>query len=84
MSQPTQYFKSLKDQYVFALLHTDGQNRTTLLNITEELYENSRLADLWYQFIKTAILPASNNDELRALDILTRLFNTMMDVHDEN
>ena len=48
-------FKDKASMYIFALLYADGNTRSRILNITEELYCDEFLARQWFKDIYSVI-----------------------------
>ena len=64
------HFKSQADKYVFGLTNTDGKTRCKLVGITEDLYHDRALADVWYNQILSEIL--SGDFEKETLELATK------------
>lgn len=72
-TNPRDYFKTKRDYYIFVLLYTVGTVRDELLNIAS-IVDSSK----WYQYVKQQLFPIKSEDELRALDILTEIYQELV------
>jgi len=75
-----QFFVSKNLEYIFYLTKTDGKNRTKLLNIKDEYYENKNLAKKWYREIAKFVHPDKNqqsNNSKNAFIILNKMYEVM-------
>ena len=74
-----EYFKSDRDRIVFLLLEVDGERRNALLGITDEMYENKKLAKKWYKKTALIVHPDKKNGNIDAFNELKELYLVMTD-----
>ena len=72
------FFKSKQDEYLFYLTKLDGKQRNQLLGLTDEHYENKKLAEEWYKGISHYVHPDKNGDE-NALNTLKKLYDILIE-----
>jgi hypothetical protein len=60
--QRDDYFKNESSRYIFALTHMEGAERNTIIELTDDLYENKDSAKKWYHKISKKIHPDLNGD----------------------
>lgn len=68
------FFKSKQDEYLFYLTKLEGKQRNKLLGLTDEHYENKKLAKKWYKGISNYVHPDKNGDE--------NAFHTLKNIYD--
>jgi hypothetical protein len=71
------YFKSIRDYYIFVLLYTAGSVRDELLNLA-----NISDYEVWYKSVRRELFPIKSDDELKALDILTSIYEEIDSKYD--
>jgi len=67
-------FKSKQDEYLFYLIKLEGKQRNKLLGLTDEHYENKKLAKEWYIEIAQYVHPDKNGNG--------NAFNTLKKIYD--
>lgn len=73
-------FISKEKEYEFYLTKLDGENREKCLGISDEHYENKKIAKKWYKNIaKIVHSDATNNDDNFAFLKLTEIYENMID-----
>jgi DnaJ-class molecular chaperone len=74
-------FCSKSKEYLFYLINLEGEQRNKLLGITDTHYEDKAEATKWYHEIAKHVHPDQNTDKKAniAFDILTKIYNTMID-----
>ncbi len=72
------FFKSKQDEYLFYLTKLDGKQRNQLLGLTDEHYENKKLAKEWYKGISHYVHPDKNGDE-NAFNTLKKLYDILIE-----
>lgn len=73
------YFKSEKDKIVFLLLEVDGERRNKLLGITDDMYEDKKLATKWYRRLSLIVHPDKMDNNSEAFIELKEIFQVMTD-----
>ncbi len=68
------FFKSKQQEYIFYLTKLEGKKRKDLLNITEQFFEDKKLAKKWYKDISKLVHPDKNGDS-DAFNNLTELYS---------
>ena len=72
------FFKSKQDEYLFYLTKLEGKQRNQLLGLTDEHYENKKLAKKWYKEISTYVHPDKNGDE-NAFSTLSNIYKILIE-----
>lgn len=70
------FFKSKQDEYLFYLTKLEGKQRNQLLGLTDEHYENKKLAKKWYKEISTYVHPDKNGDK-NAFSTLNNIYKIL-------
>lgn len=73
------YFKSEKDKILFLLLKVDGEQRNNLLGITDEMYDDKKLAKKWYKKLSLIVHPDRMNNNSDAFNELKELYQVITD-----
>lgn len=77
-----QYFKSENLKYIFALNHMDGQERNTIINLTDDLYEDINAVKRWHRRLIKFIHPDKNptvkKDADEAVINLNRIYDRIL------
>lgn len=72
------FFKSKQDEYLFYLTKLEGKQRNKLLGLTDEHYENKKLAKKWYREISNYVHPDKNGNE-NAFQTLSNIYKVLIE-----
>lgn len=73
-----EYFKSRQAELLFYLKKLQGKQRNELLGITDEHYENKKLAQKWYREISKFVHPDKQGCT-EAFNVLTAIYNILIE-----